>query len=83
MGFSHDLSRAKNPDHLLRLINAVIAEVGPGTQVSDFATLPANLCPFSGRREVACFDKDLGEAVGEAIEANASSVFSQRAAEHL
>jgi hypothetical protein len=29
--------------------NAVTAEVGPGTQVSDFRTLPANLCPFSWR----------------------------------
>ena len=51
--------------------------------MSGYGTLPANLCPFSGRREVACFDKDFGEAVGEAIEANASSVFWQRAAEHL
>jgi len=54
--------------------NVVIAEVGPGTQVSDFATLPANLCPFSWRREVTCFDEDFGKAVGEAVEANANSV---------
>jgi hypothetical protein len=63
------------------LVNAVTVDVD--FQVSEYATLPANLCPFSGRRKVACFDKDFGEAVGEAIEANASSVFSQRAAEHL
>jgi hypothetical protein len=57
-----------------QLINALIAEVGPGTQVSGFATLPANLCPFSWRREVTCFDEDFGEAVGEAVEPNANSV---------
>ena len=50
---------------------------------SEIATLPANLCPFSGRRKLPCLDKDFAEAVGEAIEANASSVFWQRAAEHL
>ena len=43
-------------------------------QVTGNPTLPANLCPFSWRREVTCFDEDFGEAVGEAVEANASSV---------
>ena len=41
---------------------------------SEYATLPANRCPFSLRREVACFDEDFGEAVGEAVEPNANSV---------
>jgi hypothetical protein len=45
-----------------------------GFQVSEYATLPANLCPFSWRREVTCFDEDFGKAVGEAVEANANSV---------
>jgi hypothetical protein len=42
--------------------------------VSGKPTLPANLCPFSWRREVTCFDEDFGEAVGEAVEPNANSV---------
>src|SRR5260370_1304910 len=41
---------------------------------SEYPTLPANLCPFSWRREVTCFDEDFGEAVGEAVEPNANSV---------
>ena len=49
-------------------------QVGAKTKFTGFATLPANLCPFSWRREVTCFDEDFGEAVGEAVEANASSV---------
>ena len=32
--------------------------------MSGLPTLPANLCPFSGRCEVACFGQDFGEAVG-------------------
>ena len=48
--------------------------VGSITQLTGYATLPANVCPFSWRREVTCFDEDFGEAVGEAVEANASSV---------
>ena len=54
--------------------NAETVHVGTGPNFSDFATLPANLCPFSWRREVTCFDEDFGEAVGEAVEANANSV---------
>jgi len=50
--------------------------------MSDYPTLPANLCPFSGRRELACFDKNFGEAVGEPVEAMSGSVVWQRAAEH-
>ena len=40
----------------------------------EWPALAANLCPFSWRREVTCFDEDFGEAVGEAVEANANSV---------
>jgi hypothetical protein len=36
-------------------------------------TLPANLCPFSGRRELARFSEDFGEAVGEPVKAKARS----------
>ena len=36
-------------------------------------TLPANLCPFSGRRELARFSEDFGEAVGETVKAKARS----------
>jgi hypothetical protein len=50
---------------------------------SDKPTLPANLCPFSGRAEFARLDHDFGEAVGEPVEATARSVVWQRAAEHL
>ena len=34
-----------------------------------WSALAANLCPFSGRLEVARFGDDFGEAVGEAVEA--------------
>ncbi len=40
---------------------------------SGLLTLPANLCPFSGRRELARFSEDFGEAVGETVEAKARS----------
>ena len=39
--------------------------------MSGKATLPANLCPFSGRLERASFSEDFGEAVGETVEAKA------------
>src|SRR6266550_3097093 len=32
---------------------------------SELSALAANLCPFSGRRELAHFGNDLGEPVGE------------------
>jgi hypothetical protein len=41
--------------------------------VSGYPTLPANLCPFSGRRELARFSEDFGEAVGETVKAKARS----------
>ena len=47
------------------------------------STLPANLCPFSGRRELARFDKDFGEAVGEPVEVTARSIVWQRAGKRL
>ncbi len=49
------------------------ATVDVDFQVSDYATLPANLCPFSGRRELARFSEDFGEAVGETVKAKARS----------
>jgi hypothetical protein len=56
-------------------VNVVLVDVESAkNHLSGFATLPANRCPFSRRRELARFDKDFGEAVGEAIEANANSV---------
>jgi hypothetical protein len=37
--------------------------------LGGLSALAANLCPFSGRREVARFGDDFGEPVGEAVEA--------------
>ena len=45
----------------------------PRRIVSESPTLPANLCPFSGRRELARFSEDFGEAVGETVKAKARS----------
>jgi hypothetical protein len=39
-----------------RLVNSVTVEVGTMSHFSDFATLPANRCPFSGCRECGGFD---------------------------
>src|SRR5271157_958684 len=47
------------------------------------SALAANLCPFSGRRELAGFAEDFCEPVGEAVEATARSVVWQRPAKHL
>ena len=44
---------------------------GTMRNLSDYRTLPANLCPFSGRRERARFSEDFGEAVGETVKAKA------------
>jgi len=41
--------------------------------VPSDGALAANLCPFSGRRELAGFAKDFSEPVGEAVEATAGS----------
>src|SRR3989440_10417488 len=49
----------------------------------EYATLPANLCPFSGRRERARFGNDFSKAVGEAVEEAARSSVWQRPAKHL
>jgi hypothetical protein len=45
--------------------------------------LAANLCPFSGRRELASFAEDFCEPVGEAVEATARSAVWQGPAKHL
>jgi hypothetical protein len=37
------------------------------------ADITGHLCPFSGRRELARFDEDFGEAVREAVEVKARS----------
>ena len=51
--------------------------------LSESSALAANLCPFSGCRELAGFTEDFGEPVGEAVEATARSVVWQRPAKHL
>ena len=50
---------------------------------SGLPTLPANLCPLSGSGEFARFADNLGEPVGEAVEASAGWAMWQHAAEHL
>src|SRR5271165_145204 len=66
------------------LINAVTVQVKSALiPLSGNATLPANLCPFSGRREFARFGNDFSKSVGEAVEAAARSSVWQRPAKHL
>src|SRR5215471_6664484 len=50
-----------------RTTKSVKSSTGPN--LTGNRTLPANLCPFSGRPELACFAEDFAEAVGESIEA--------------
>jgi hypothetical protein len=44
-----------------------------GEILGGLSALAANLCPFSGCRELAGFTEDFGEPVGEAVEATARS----------
>jgi hypothetical protein len=57
----------------------------PSIQVDPIVSraLAANLCPFSGRRELASFAEDFCEPVGEAVEATARSAVWQGPAKHL
>src|ERR1700730_7410077 len=61
-----------NPNH-----DANAFLIAPG-----WSALAANLCPFSGRRELARFG-NFGKPVGEAFEAAARSAVWQRPAKHL
>src|SRR5207247_1401413 len=54
-----------------------------GWTVNASSALAANVCPFSGRRELAHFGNDLVEPVGEAVEATAGRAVWQRPAKHL
>ena len=48
-----------------------------------WSALPANLCPFSGRGDFARFRDDLGEPIGEPVEATARSTVRQSTTEHF
>src|ERR1700730_3041277 len=61
-----------NPNH-----DANAFLIAPG-----WSALAANLCPFSGRRELARFG-NFGKPVGEAFVAAARSAVWQRPAKHL
>src|SRR4051812_30202859 len=49
----------------------------------DMATYPANLCPLSGRVEFAGLREDLGQAIGEPVEAVPRRARRQGSAEHF
>ena len=51
--------------------------------LSEWPTYTANLCPLSWRAELACFAEDLGQAIGEPIEAASGKAVRQGATEHL
>jgi len=52
-------------------------------RTDEWSALAANLCPSSGRRELAGFFEDFCEPVGKAVEATARSAVWQRPAKHL
>ena len=58
------------------------SQSGVSTKAS-LSAYAANLCPLSGGVEFAGFREDLGESVGELIEAMLRSAVRQGATEHL
>ena len=51
--------------------------------IDGLATYPANLCPLFGRAEFAGFREDLGQSIGESVEAASRRAVGQGSTEHL
>ena len=77
------VERAARGRRILRVPGDPSGAVGPDAPFNDIATYPANLCPLFGRAEFAGFREDLGQPIGEPVEAVSRRALRHRSTEHF